>query len=60
MATMPTPTPSVDPSAVKAIRRFNRFYPRRIYAKRGFQLVHSEPHEGYGQPQVGETWELKL
>ncbi|PLC07442.1 MarR family transcriptional regulator [Variovorax sp. RO1] len=33
---------------------------RSIYAKRGFQLTHSEPHEGYGQPQVGETWELKL
>lgn len=33
---------------------------RGIYAKRGFQLTHSEPHEGYGAPQVGETWELKL
>jgi DNA-binding MarR family transcriptional regulator/GNAT superfamily N-acetyltransferase len=33
---------------------------RGIYAKRGFQLTKSEPHEGYGSPQVGETWELKL
>ncbi len=33
---------------------------RGIYAKRGFQLTQSEPHEGYGSPQVGETWELKL
>jgi DNA-binding MarR family transcriptional regulator/GNAT superfamily N-acetyltransferase len=33
---------------------------RAIYAKRGFQLTHSEPHEGYGEPLVGETWELKL
>ncbi|MGJ7563920.1 bifunctional helix-turn-helix transcriptional regulator/GNAT family N-acetyltransferase [Variovorax sp. GB1R11] len=33
---------------------------RGIYAKRGFKLVQSEPHEGYGAPLVGETWELKL
>jgi len=33
---------------------------RGIYAKRGFQLTQSEPHEGYGSPLVGETWELKL
>ena len=33
---------------------------RGIYAKRGFELVKSEPHEGYGAPQVGEIWELKL
>lgn len=33
---------------------------RGIYAKRGFQLTQSEPHEGYGSPQMGETWELKL
>jgi DNA-binding MarR family transcriptional regulator/GNAT superfamily N-acetyltransferase len=33
---------------------------RGIYAKRGFQLVKSEPHESYGQQLVGETWELKL
>ena len=33
---------------------------RGIYAKRGFQLTKSEPHESYGQQLVGETWELKL
>ena len=33
---------------------------RGIYAKRGFQLTKSEPHESYGQLLVGETWELKL
>lgn len=33
---------------------------RGIYAARGFKLVKSEPHEGYGEPLVGETWELKL
>lgn len=33
---------------------------RAIYAKRGFTLTHSETHDGYGTPQVGETWELKL
>jgi DNA-binding MarR family transcriptional regulator/GNAT superfamily N-acetyltransferase len=33
---------------------------RGIYAKRGFQLVKSEPHESYGKQLVGETWELKL
>ena len=33
---------------------------RGIYAKRGFKLVQSEPHEGYGKQLVGETWELKL
>ena len=33
---------------------------RSIYAKRGFQLVHSEPHHSYGQDLVGETWELVL
>lgn len=33
---------------------------RTIYAKRGFTLTHSETHEGYGSPQVGETWELKI
>lgn len=33
---------------------------RAIYAKRGFELTHSETHEGYGSPQVGETWNLKL
>ncbi len=33
---------------------------RGIYAKRGFQLVKSEPYEGFGQLLVGETWELRL
>jgi GNAT superfamily N-acetyltransferase len=33
---------------------------RAIYAKRGFTLTHSETHDGYGSPQVGETWELRL
>lgn len=33
---------------------------RDIYAKRGFQLVKSEPYQGFGQSLVGETWELKL
>ncbi|MGJ7613664.1 MULTISPECIES: bifunctional helix-turn-helix transcriptional regulator/GNAT family N-acetyltransferase [unclassified Variovorax] len=33
---------------------------RGIYAKRGFKLVQSEPHEGYGKQLVGEIWELKL
>ena len=33
---------------------------RSIYAKRGFELVKSEPYEGFGQQLVGETWSLKL
>ncbi|MBU0828627.1 MAG: bifunctional helix-turn-helix transcriptional regulator/GNAT family N-acetyltransferase [Gammaproteobacteria bacterium] len=33
---------------------------RGIYAKRGFKLIKSEPYEGFGQPLVGETWELRL
>ncbi|MDP9891420.1 DNA-binding MarR family transcriptional regulator/GNAT superfamily N-acetyltransferase [Variovorax boronicumulans] len=33
---------------------------RAIYAKRGFQLIKSEPHESYGKQLVGETWEMKL
>ncbi|MDH6166143.1 DNA-binding MarR family transcriptional regulator/GNAT superfamily N-acetyltransferase [Variovorax boronicumulans] len=33
---------------------------RAIYARRGFQLTSSEPHESYGKQLVGETWELKL
>ncbi|WP_462386796.1 bifunctional helix-turn-helix transcriptional regulator/GNAT family N-acetyltransferase [Acidovorax sp. Q11] len=33
---------------------------RGIYAQRGFRLTKSEPYEGFGQQQVGETWELKL
>ncbi|WP_372659195.1 GNAT family N-acetyltransferase [Hydrogenophaga sp.] len=33
---------------------------RAIYARRGFVLVHSEPHHSYGHDLVGETWELAL
>jgi len=33
---------------------------RAIYAKRGFQLIKSEPYQGFGKDPVGETWELKL
>lgn len=33
---------------------------RAIYARRGFMLVHSEAHHGYGKDLVGETWELTL
>jgi DNA-binding MarR family transcriptional regulator/GNAT superfamily N-acetyltransferase len=33
---------------------------RGIYAKRGFKLMESQPHEGYGKSLVGEAWELKL
>ena len=33
---------------------------RGIYAKRGFELVKSEPYEGFGRQLVGETWSLKL
>ncbi|HPW31011.1 MAG TPA: GNAT family N-acetyltransferase, partial [Rhodoferax sp.] len=33
---------------------------RAIYTRRGFTITHSELHEGYGSPQVGETWELGL
>jgi GNAT superfamily N-acetyltransferase len=33
---------------------------RRIYQRRGFQLVKSEPYQGFGQSLVSETWELVL
>jgi len=33
---------------------------RRIYEKTGFRLVHSEPHQSWGQDLISETWELKL
>ncbi len=33
---------------------------RAIYTRRGFAITHSELHEGFGSPQVGETWELRL
>jgi GNAT superfamily N-acetyltransferase len=33
---------------------------RAIYAKAGYRLIASEPHESFGQQLVGETWELAL
>lgn len=33
---------------------------RTIYARRGFELLRSEPYQGYGQSLVGEHWALKL
>ncbi|MBU1361231.1 MAG: bifunctional helix-turn-helix transcriptional regulator/GNAT family N-acetyltransferase [Gammaproteobacteria bacterium] len=33
---------------------------RGIYAARGFELVKSEPYQGFGQSLVGETWSLRL
>ena len=33
---------------------------RGIYAKAGYRLVASEPHESFGRSLVGETWELAL
>ena len=33
---------------------------RAIYASAGYVLVASEPHESFGQPLVGETWERRL
>lgn len=33
---------------------------RALYARRGFQLVNSEPYTGFGNNLVGETWELRL
>jgi DNA-binding MarR family transcriptional regulator/GNAT superfamily N-acetyltransferase len=33
---------------------------RGIYEKTGFKLVHSEPHDSFGQTLIGETWDLKL
>jgi DNA-binding MarR family transcriptional regulator/N-acetylglutamate synthase-like GNAT family acetyltransferase len=33
---------------------------RAIYAKAGYRLVASEPHESFGRQLVGETWELAL
>ena len=33
---------------------------RAIYAKAGYRLVASEPHDSFGQRLVGETWELRL
>ena len=33
---------------------------RAIYARHGFRLVSSAPHETFGVPLRGETWELSL
>jgi GNAT superfamily N-acetyltransferase len=33
---------------------------RTIYAAKGFRLVRTEPHPGFGTPLVSETWELAL
>jgi DNA-binding MarR family transcriptional regulator/GNAT superfamily N-acetyltransferase len=33
---------------------------RAIYARNGYLLTKSEPHESFGHKLVGETWELKL
>jgi GNAT superfamily N-acetyltransferase len=33
---------------------------RRIYERKGFQIVHSEAHHSFGHDLVGETWELRL
>ncbi|HSN31506.1 MAG TPA: helix-turn-helix domain-containing GNAT family N-acetyltransferase [Ideonella sp.] len=33
---------------------------RHLYAKHGYRLVASEPHESFGKALVGETWELAL
>lgn len=33
---------------------------RAIYAKRGFELLKSEPYHGFGQDLVSEHWELAL
>jgi len=33
---------------------------RAIYRTAGYTLVNSEPHNGFGQALVGETWELAL
>jgi GNAT superfamily N-acetyltransferase len=33
---------------------------RRIYAKAGYRLMHSQAHHSFGKDLVGEIWELTL
>jgi GNAT superfamily N-acetyltransferase len=33
---------------------------RHIYERAGFRLTKSEPHQSFGQPLVGQTWDLDL